>query len=103
MPPSRLGIRLEAPPRATRRIVIGDSVMSPFSSKRKEPSRPSSTRVGEQGFEDRVARAVRAGDRIQQDLGRLRSVDGGGVDLRARLHLREATHEVRSRGWKHVR
>jgi hypothetical protein len=44
-PPSTLPIRFDPPRRTTRTIVTGDSVMSPFSSKPKEPRSPSRTRV----------------------------------------------------------
>ena len=58
----------------TRRIVTLAGVMSPLRSKPKLPRRPSFTRGRSQLAQDRGARPVRARDRLQDDLRRLRRV-----------------------------
>ena len=82
-PPARLrcsATRLSEPPRRTCTIVIGLSEMSPLASNRKLPSRPSVTRVRNSSSSDRAPRSVRARDRVEQYLRRLRRVDHRRVD-----------------------
>ena len=102
-PPSVLPILLDRPPRVTRMIVTGDSVMSPFASKPNVPSRPRVRPRGEELLEDGVAGAVGAADGVEERPGRLGGVDGGRLDLAAGLRLGEAAHEVRARGRKSFR
>ena len=61
----------------TRKIVTGPSTRSPYSSKRMSPRTPSSTVVRRSSSVTDDARAVGAGDRVEQDLRRLGGVRGG--------------------------